>query len=426
MTNRFVCRLSQIIIVAGALTIGLSACDAPEDTGSTAVGDDSQATWTVVSDTTYGGIEADYFEDILPLPDGGFIAAGSSATHEKNKGDGWVIRADADGAVRWEKFFDGGGGDIDILYRILPLPNGDVVAAGLGYRGMSAGASDFWAIRLDGDGEVIWERFFGEGDRTDQDLNDAIVLSDGRLVLVGTVELDGWMKRDCLVVVMDPDGNTLWTKTVGGGDMNRSLFLREIESGGVELWVHTEDSSDTDDYSEWVIRFDRDGNQILREDRPKLFKGDIFDIEPLSNGDHIAVGYVEVPDESSTVGWKWVPTALRLDENLNQIWQKLYELEEGHQLSEVLPLGDDRYLVVGTMTGTIPVESGEYTFHLDDLRIMEIDGDGEVSTELRLGGKGSERVNGLKKMQNGDVLLVGQTNSKGSGMHDGQVIRLQK
>ncbi len=425
MTNRFVYRLSQFVIIAAIL----SACNASENSGSMAVSDNSKASWTVISDKTYGGAENDYFTDILPLPDGGFIATGSSDSFEDSNGNGWVIRADADGAVKWENSFAGAGGDVDILYRVLPMPNGDVVVTGIAIRKI-VGNHDLWAIRIDGDGEVIWEKFFGDM-KVQQDFSDALVLSNGNLVLIGTTEAGTWQQADCLVVVIDPDGNTLWTNTFGDGDMNRSFFLREIEAAGVEFWIHTRDSVDINTYSQWVIQFDSEGNQTLKEDQSNEFKGDIRDMKPLSNGDAVAAGYVVVEDENAGGELESVPAVLRFDKNLNQIWQQLYRLEKthkwekSHELDAILPLGGDRYLIAGSVTGTIPAETNGSTFY-DDLRFMEIGGDGRVMAELSLGGAGKEKAHGLKKMKNGDVLLFGQTSSKGSGKSDGQVIRLRR
>lgn len=125
-------------------------------------------------DRTFGGHTAESVEALAPVADGGFLIGGDSPSRasgdksEDNNGynDLWVIRVDADGNKLWDKVF--GGNASDYLEAIITTPDGNYVLAGDSYSSTSAdktedsrGYMDYWAIKIDVEGQVQWDKTLG-------------------------------------------------------------------------------------------------------------------------------------------------------------------------------------------------------------------------------------------------------------------------
>ena len=98
---------------------------------------------------------------IIPSRNGGFLFVGSTITKAK-KGlatDGWLVRLDGEGQLLWDKNIGAIGGD-DIL-DVIENENGDIIAIGEYYNKLK-GRMDIWFTRFDKNGNVLIEKTFGE------------------------------------------------------------------------------------------------------------------------------------------------------------------------------------------------------------------------------------------------------------------------
>ncbi len=80
--------------------------------------------------------------------------------------DYWVIRIDAQGNQLWDKSY--GGGSDDICTHAEPMPDGGWLLSGTSMSLPSGnktspgfGSSDFWLVRIDEDGNKLWDQSFG-------------------------------------------------------------------------------------------------------------------------------------------------------------------------------------------------------------------------------------------------------------------------
>ena len=86
---------------------------------------------SMIWDKSYGGASYDYFDDALVQEDGSFIMVGLSYAASGNTGDRqstakgessdlWVVKADANGSILWERSYGGEKG-VGWDSRIIPL-----------------------------------------------------------------------------------------------------------------------------------------------------------------------------------------------------------------------------------------------------------------------------------------------------------------
>lgn len=147
-----------------------------------ALGADGTHLW----EKTYGGPRQDVLRDITPLADGAHLISGFKQGEGGSQDqDFWVIRIDASGEIVWERTFGGPG--YERLVHVVPTADGGALLAGV-RQPPEGGNADLWFIRLDGAGAELWQRAY-EGPAQEEP-NAGLALADGFL-FVGAASEDG-------------------------------------------------------------------------------------------------------------------------------------------------------------------------------------------------------------------------------------------
>lgn len=138
----------------------------------------------------FGGINDDIAYSVQTTFDGGYIVAGTSKSYSKyNSADCMVVKLDAAGNAEWLKTY--GGSMDDEARSIIQTPDGGYAFTGWTYSSDSCvsenkGLADVWVVKLDSQGEIIWEKTFGG---SDEDYGKCIKLTyDGGFVFCGYTE----------------------------------------------------------------------------------------------------------------------------------------------------------------------------------------------------------------------------------------------
>lgn len=133
-----------------------------------------------------GGGRFDEARDIKQTPDGGYIVTGQTTSISHGEGDLFVFKLAPDGSIEWQRSFGGSlnecGFAVDIDY-----DGGYIIAGSASSSDFDVannhGGADFWVIKLDIDGELIWAFSLG-GSRDDCALGIARDLNR-RVIVVG-------------------------------------------------------------------------------------------------------------------------------------------------------------------------------------------------------------------------------------------------
>ena len=186
--------------------------------------------------------------------------------------DFWVVKIDVLGNLEWEKNF--GGTDRDELKALQQTSDGGFILGGNtrsndGDIGENYGISDFWLIKTNSIGEIEWEKNFGGSNL--EYLSSLQQTNDDGFILGGTSRLsDGDVtanngSTDFWVVKIDGLGNLEWEKNFGGSDGEALYSIEQTNDNGFALCGHTR-SSDGDvttlhGYEDfWLVKTDIDGN----------------------------------------------------------------------------------------------------------------------------------------------------------------------
>ena len=194
----------------------------------------------------FGGNFTDTPEGIVQTNDNGYIIAGGSDSEDtdisNNIGsyDFWIVKIDASGNLVWEKSF--GGTEIDEAKGIVKSNDGNFVIAGETRSNSidvtsNNGAADLWLIKIDNDGNLLWEKNLG-GSSFDVARSISTTQDNGFLLVGSSRSNDGDVSQnkgqnDAWVVKVDASGNMQWEIAVGGSNIDFSYGVTELNNGSV-------------------------------------------------------------------------------------------------------------------------------------------------------------------------------------------------
>jgi hypothetical protein len=320
---------------------------------------------------SYGGSSSDTLSALEQTADGGFILGGTSWSQAGgNKtspffgiSDFWIVRTDAQGNKLWEKSFGGSG--YDTLQTIKPTTNGGFVVGGISdspangnKSSPSYGANDFWVLRLDADGNKLWEASFGT--EVYDYLYGVTETPDGGLVLGGHsfVRTPNY-NTDYHVIRLDPAGNVLWDKFYGGSEADELYALALAANGDILLaGISFSDISGSKtsprfgSYDWWVLRLDPSGNKLWDQTYGGSDYEYVMQATALPNGGFLLVGASTSPPSGTKTSPRFGNYAsdywlVKIDEAGNQIWDGSFGGTSFDDARAVAPTADGGYVVAG-------------------------------------------------------------------------------
>jgi len=234
---------------------------------------------------TFGGIADDLGNALVQTADGGFAIAGLTFPSGGVGDDVYLVRTDSAGNLLWERTF--GGANFDVGYSLVQTADGGFAVAGL-TNSFSAVLDDFYLVRTDSAGTLLWQRTFGGADL--EIARSVAQTADGGFVIAGTKGLFGAGTQDIYLVRTDSAGNLVWQRTFGGSGNDRASSVAQTADGGFVVAGGTTSSGAGGEDVE-LLRTDGAGNRLWQ----KTFGGagtDLaFSVIQTADGDFVAAGF---------------------------------------------------------------------------------------------------------------------------------------
>ncbi|WP_411029498.1 hypothetical protein [Spongiimicrobium sp. 3-5] len=226
-----------------------------------------------VVQTADGGFFFVGFLDITASQGAGGAAKGDLLTRH-GVGEFWGTKLDAEGNLQWRRYF--GGTNNDRAYGVTQTDDGGFVMTGSSESedfdiSNGKGSYDYWAVKITGSGDLVWESSFG-GAGIDK-AYDVTKTNDNAYVLVGntfSTDLDVSKNNgesDVWLVKIDDNGELLWEKTFGGTQFDAAQSVVQASDGGF-LIAGNSKSADLDadtnagENDFWIIKTDGQGELI--------------------------------------------------------------------------------------------------------------------------------------------------------------------
>jgi len=216
----------------------------------------------VVQETALGGSSDEYGHSAEPTPDGGCIVVADTQSFGAGSRDIWVVKLDGANSVEWEKSF-GGSGDEYPVSVVCTEDGGYVIGAYTASFGSTG--NDFWALKLDADGSLVWQYTYGgTGTDTAQDLAKT---DDGGYIMTGWTYSFDVDSSDTWVVKLDDAGLIQWQKTYNvtydNGDYTWSgseYAYRVVQAAdGGYVVAGESDAGDERNGDVWIFKVDSTG-----------------------------------------------------------------------------------------------------------------------------------------------------------------------
>ena len=247
--------------------------------------------------------------------------------------------------------------------------------------------------------QARFERTYG-GAENDWALS-ALQAADGGFVLVGASCSFG-RAQQLFVARTGVDGDTLWTRTLGGYANDLGCSVQQTADGHFIIAGYT-DYFSTDVY---LVRIDTSGNVLWS----KRYGGDSLDVaesvEPTTDGGFIVAGFTRSSGAGSADFY-----LLKTDANGDTLWTRTYGgsyMDEGKSVRQT---ADGGYIVGGGY--------GSY----GDLYAVKTDADGNAEWTRTYGGTDYDIANAVLQVADGGYVIVGTTRSFGAGETDVYLVK---
>lgn len=351
-----------------------------------------------------GGSLDEYTYSLQQTNDGGYVIGGASSSNDGdvtgNHGnyDSWVVKLDASGNIVWQKSL--GGSAREDLDEIRQTSDGGYVLAG-GTRSNDGdvsgnhGNTDFWIVKLDHDGNMLWQKCYG-GSGDDQARSIKETTDAGFIVAGYSWSNDGDVSgnhgnSDYWIVKLDSIGNLQWQKCYGGSGFE--FYFIEVEQtpdGGYAFGARTQ--SDDGDvtgnhgaFDAWLVKLNSSGNVEWGKCLGGSSTDAIHYLEPLPGGGFITGGVSASSDGDATQNHGaedcWI---LKLDSSGNTVWQKSLGGSSDDQLFSIEQTGDGGFIACGysnSVDGDVTGNHGNY-----DSWVLKLDKHGDLQWEKAFGG----------------------------------------
>ena len=372
-------------------------------------------------ETNLGGSAYGFATDIQQTSDSGYIVLGYTYSTDGDVGgnngdnDYWVVKLGNTGNLIWETNIGGSGDDRATAIQ-QTTDDGYIVA---GYTYSPDGDTDYWIVKLDVVGNLIWETNLG-GSGWDEAFSIQQT-SDGGYIIAGQSESnDGNVggnngQWDYWIVKIDDTGIIIWETNLGGSDADKALSIRQTIDDGFIIAGYSE--SDDGDVGEnngsqdyWIIKLDNSGNLIWETNLGGSSTDSPRSIQQTNDNGYIIAGSSNSSDgDVGGNNGQWDCWIVKLDNTGNLIWETNLGGSNSDNVSSIQQTIDGGYIIAGgsnSIDGDVGGNNGE-----SDFWIVKLDYTGNIIWETNLGGSNSDYASSIQQTFDGGFIVAGTTYS---------------
>jgi uncharacterized repeat protein (TIGR01451 family) len=397
------------------------------DTTTTTLHPPHGTLWTRI----VGGDRYDYANDVIALPDNGFITIGAVSQPGSSPLNAAITRFDKDGHILWQKDF---GNDYnDVLYTVRKINDSTFLAAGTTYLYTAQGNNSIdeaLIVKFNARGDILWRKNYG-GDW--DDIAQAVEpTADGGFIFNGytrsrTGDVVGYVPYDhnMWVLKLDASGTIEWSKCYAGvGDYTGSDIRSEGIGGGYFISGNRNNNKyPKNPYDAFVMKIDAVGNKLWEKHfHNENYQYVINSMAATGSNEIVVAGYAG-DDSGTDTAYNgdhggvdvWVA---KLDGNGNVLWQNFFGgklTDMGHRVQATK---DGGYLIAAqasSMNGNVTDHSVPY---FADAWLLKINGEGKLLWQKIVAGKNMEILNGVAELPDGNIITVGTAKFDGVGTND--------
>lgn len=391
----------------------------------------------------FGGAGSDTPFSVRQLADGGFIVGGNSesgAAASKisptfGQNDYWLVRLDASGVKLWDRSY--GSAAYDRFYEVELSTDGGFFLGGYSQPGVSGSKTnagnvdDGWLIRVDQDGNELWQRCIGGlGYDSLESLAagpaGGVVLGCNSSSSVGGNKTEPAFGRgDVWIVGVDHAGELLWQKSYGGTNSEFGLRIRAVPAGGYVVACMSDSSvsgnktsAGLGSYDYWVLRLDAEGNKLWDVALGGSGYEVLVDIKPTGDGGFLVGGH----GDSSPSGNRSAPAygagdiwIVKLNAAGEILWDRSYGGTGLDSLCDMAETTDGGLLLGCESASSINGTKTTASYGGFDYWLIRLDAGGQELWQASYGGDRSDTGPRVMACADGSFFVCGASYSGVSG-----------
>lgn len=348
-----------------------------------------------------GGDKYEQAYAVTPLADGGYLTVGVTNSKGAGSNDIWVIKSAANSATEWEKTY--GGAQWDIAKSVVEISEQVEGASEKGYLVFGStsstdnGDSDFWLLKLDQQGNLLWQKKYGDAS---EDKGQVILsANDGGYYLLGNSSNESNGFGDALVIKIDSAGKVLWQQTYGGNDIDEITSAQLAPNGDIIFAGHSA-SNVAGRFDFWLNRITNQGEVIWQTSVGTERTDYSNDVVVNNDGSTLVVGY-----NNSDVNGLRVLVAVKFDAQGQELWQKEYSAiyNQWSQANAIIATPNGGYVLAGK---TKTARQYDDNPHFEPW-LIALDENGEKLWDTVHQQPGDHHVNDLQRTEDGGLIVVG-------------------
>lgn len=386
---------------------------------------------------TYGGSRNDIARSIVATSDGGFAVLGFTQSNDgdivgktNESYDYWLLKFNSEAVLEWSQTYGGTGDDrgSDLIQ------TSDGGFALLGYSDSSDGdvssnngSRDFWLIRTDMQGAIVWQQSYGFSGN-DEGIS-IIETRDNSFLISGVLDVtasgglgnfgrntqrhaggDYWALK-----VSSSTGNLIWSRFYGGSFTDTPFGIVETANNGF-IFPGSSDSNDVDitnnkgSYDFWVVKSGSNGDLIWE----LSFGGSEIDeargIAATNDGNYLIVGDTRSNDQdvsfNNGAADLWL---IKISDSGNLLWNRSIGGTGFDVPRSVNRTSDNGFVIAGSSRssdGDVSENKGQ-----NDAWVVKINSEGQLLWETSVGGTEIDFAYDTVELINGTIIAVGETSS---------------
>lgn len=327
----------------------------------------------------------------------------STDNRQSNKGyDYHVIKLDQQGNKVWDKYF--GGTRHDYLISSIATQEGGFLLAGTSYSNQSGdkkennlGGSDVWIVRLDENGEELWQKTLGT--KSNDEASSVVQSVDEGFFVSGNINSskDLFGSKDVFVSKLTKEGKLIQTTILGGNGLDEVTDMIPAQDGGSILTIYStsgrtenkifgmdggsmeagRENTSKSNSSNKNLNNKNSQSEIRATDLFSVFKNDseIKNQESNTNNRQPSTDNQLLngkPEDGFGEGDYWI---VKLDKDANIEWQKTFGGKEDDRPKSVA-FTENGYIIVGESRSNSSGNKKESIKEGTDIWVISLDKDG--------------------------------------------------
>ncbi len=271
-----------------------------------------------------------FFYDVETLSDDGFATLGF-VSDTTNRSEGFIVRYDCTGQVLWAKTLGNSGAPTNTNAGIVETDNGDIVFS------FNLGTGFFRASilcgRINKNGQPIWMKRIGNNTEFGRDIAKT---KDGGFIIVGSTGAYGTdnLADDIYMFKLDANGDVLWNKTFGNpnGTYDEAYAVK-LDSR--ENIIVTGRCIADATFQAFILKADQNGNPIqFKTYGYNNQRTNAFDLIVDKEDNYLITGFTTILefDHSSSEN---DPFLIKVDSAMNTLFANVYEVSLGSDISTI-------------------------------------------------------------------------------------------